>query len=233
MRLDKFLSHASGLTRSASRRAIKGAGVLVNNVAITDPKCEVDDSDTVVLHGEPLRLPGPLYLMLHKPEGYVSATTDSEHPTVIDLLKDLSEPQRKELSIAGRLDRDTTGLVLLSNDGQWIHRLTSPRHQHPKTYVAELHRPVEQEDIEAFARGIMLRSESRPTLPAELKPLPHRRAEITLYEGRYHQVKRMFAATGNVVLALHRNRIGEIHLDDDLPKGRYRPLSDQEIASVP
>lgn len=231
MRLDKFISHATGLPRSASRRAIKAGEVTVNGNPASDAGREVSTKDRVLLRDEVQRLPGERYLMLHKPIGYVCATTDSEHPTVVDLLN-LSEPDNQGLSIAGRLDKDTTGLLLLSTDGQWIHRLTSPRHHHPKTYIATLEREVTAADQEAFARGILLRSESSPTRPATLRPLPDKQAEITISEGRYHQIKRMFAATGNRVLSLHRKQIGQIHLDEGLRPGQYRPLSEEEVDSV-
>lgn len=231
MRLDKFLSHATGLPRSASRKAIKFADVTVNGEAVTDPKREVNESDRISLNGEALALPGEQYWMLYKPAGYVCATRDGENPTVLDLLA-LPDFEKERLSIAGRLDKDTTGLLLLSTDGQWIHRLTSPRHEHPKTYLASLAREVDEPDIDAFAEGILLHSESRPTRPAQLKPLPGKRAEITLSEGRYHQVKRMFAATGNRVLSLHRERVGDIRLDENLAPGKYRPLTETELNSV-
>ncbi|MEX1032489.1 MAG: pseudouridine synthase [Cellvibrionaceae bacterium] len=232
MRLDKFISHTTGLSRSASRRAIKSAAIAINAQTVTDPQREVSDADAVALDGETLTLPGRRYLMLHKPAGYVCATSDSENPTVIDLLSNLSAAEIRGLSIAGRLDKDTTGLLLLSDDGQWIHRLTAPRHNHPKSYIATLERAVSEQDVEAFAQGLQLRSEKQPTRPAVLKPLPENRAEVTITEGRYHQIKRMFAATGNVVLSLHRVQVGDIVLDSALTPGQYRPLTQTEIESV-
>jgi 16S rRNA pseudouridine516 synthase len=232
MRLDKFISHAARLPRSESRRAIKSAAIQINGQVVTDPQQKVQRMDQVTFNGEKLALPGPRYYMLHKPTGYVCANTDSENPTVIDLLSDLSAAEKSTLAIAGRLDKDTTGLVLLSNDGQWIHRLTSPRHAHAKTYTATLERTVSQQDVEAFAQGMMMNGETRPTRPALLKPLADNRAEITLGEGRYHQIKRMFAATGNRVLALHRECVGDIVLDAALAPGDYRPLTQAEVTSA-
>lgn len=232
MRLDKFLSHCTGLSRSLSRRAIKSGDVTVNGEVLRSAQHEVSTTDAVCLRGERLHLLTAQYWMLHKPQGVVCATQDSEHPTVIDLLSDLEPRLRSSLSIAGRLDKDTTGLVLLSDDGAWIHRLSSPNYNHPKTYIAQLEREVSDSDVEAFAAGIMLRSESKPTRPAELKALPSKQAQIVLNEGRYHQVKRMFAATGNCVLALHRMSVGNILLDAQLKPGAYRPLTEDEIASI-
>lgn len=231
MRLDKFVSHCSGLSRSATRRAIKAGNVEVNGEPQT-AQYEVVAGDAVRLEGELLSLPLPQYWMLHKPAGVVCANQDSEHPTVIDLLTELDDRIKAKLSIAGRLDKDTTGLVLLSDDGAWIHRLISPNYHHPKTYCAQLEREVSVADVEAFAEGLMLRSESHATRPAELRPLPDKQAQVVLSEGRYHQVKRMFAATGNRVLALHRESVGEIMLDPALKPGEYRPLTAEEIASI-
>lgn len=231
MRLDKFISHATGLSRSDSRRAIKSAAVQVNGEIEKDARCEVSDQDRVTLGEEPLSLPSQRYLMLNKPAGYVSATTDSESPTVIDLLSAMREVEKTQLSVAGRLDKDTTGLVLLSNDGQWIHRVTSPRHEHSKVYLATLAEPVTDDDVQAFAEGIQLKGEDRPTRPARLEANTGTEVEVTITEGRYHQVKRMFAARGNKVLALHRRQIGAITLDDALAPGAYRDLTSEEISS--
>src|SRR5690606_22157174 len=186
MRLDKYISHSTGLSRSLSRRAIKKSAVSVNGIVQRDAATEVQSSDRVTLDDEVLRLPGPRYFMLNKPAGYVCATEDGEHPTVLDLLDDLPERERAGLSIAGRLDKDTTGLVLLSDDGPWIHRLTSPRHAHNKHYIAQLEQPISDDDCRAFAEGILLRNEERPTRPALQKPLPDGRAEVIISQGRYH-----------------------------------------------
>lgn len=231
MRLDKFVSHCTGMSRSISRRAIKAGKVEVNGKAQA-AQYEVKDGDKVYLEGEALALPAQQYWMLYKPVGVVCATQDSEHPTVIDLLTELDDHIKAGLSVAGRLDKDTTGLVLLSDDGPWVHRLISPNYHQPKTYHVQLEREVSASDIEAFAEGLMLRSESRPTRPAELRALPNKQAQVVLSEGRYHQVKRMFAATGNRVLALHRQSVGKIVLDAKLKPGEYRTLTADEIASI-
>lgn len=227
MRLDKFVSHATGLPRDHARRAIRNKRVFVNELLVTDAARHITTAARIMLDGEPLRLIGPRYLMLHKPPGHVCATTDSDHPTVLDLIDD---QDTEGLSIAGRLDIDTTGLVLLSDDGQWLHRVTSPRHRHSKVYQALLQEPLDQVTIDRFASGIMLHGESRATLPAQCCALDGQWAEVTISEGRYHQVKRMFAACGNHVVALHRRQIGDILLDEQLQPGAYRPLTDEEIA---
>ncbi|MGB4247248.1 MAG: 16S rRNA pseudouridine(516) synthase RsuA [Pseudohongiellaceae bacterium] len=228
MRLDKFVSHATGLPREISKRVVRKKQVQVNGAVVTNAAYQVAATDQVVFDDELLVISGPRYLMLHKPVGYVCATEDGDHPIVLDLLNDM-DPQG--LSIAGRLDIDTTGLVLLSDDGQWLHRVTSPRHLFAKVYRAQLHSPVDEQTIAAFASGMLLRGEDKPTAPAQCVALADNEAEVTLNEGRYHQVKRMFAACGNHVLALHRLKIGAVTLDADLAPGEYRALTADEIAS--
>ncbi len=230
MRLDKFISHASGLSRELARRAIRGRRVLVNGDCVRDSSFTTSSRDRIELDGQPLEVRGPRYLMLHKPAGYVCATEDAEHPIVLDLLTGIDS---SGLSIGGRLDIDTTGLVLLSDDGQWLHRVTAPRHHVEKTYIATLAEAVDESLVARFAEGILLRGESRPTRPARCRPLPDNRAEVVLSEGRYHQVKRMFAACGNHVLALHRCRIADVLLDEQLQPGQYRSLNPDEIKSLP
>ena len=137
-----------------------------------------------------------------------------------------------KLHAAGRLDIDTTGLVLMTDDGQWSHRITSPRHHCEKTYLVTLESPVADDTAEQFARGVQLHNEKDLTKPAVLEVITPTQVRLTISEGRYHQVKRMFAAVGNHVVELHRERIGAIKLDDDLEPGEYRPLTEDEIASV-
>jgi 16S rRNA pseudouridine516 synthase len=147
---------------------------------------------------------------------------------VLDLIEDMDT---EGLSIGGRLDIDTTGLVLLSDDGQWLHRVTSPRHLFSKVYRATLQEPVDQQTIDSFATGMLLRGEDKRTAPAQCEALPDNGARVTLNEGRYHQVKRMFAACGNHVVSLHREKIGAVALDDTLTEGEYRILTATEIES--
>jgi 16S rRNA pseudouridine516 synthase len=172
---------------------------------------------------------GPRYFMLNKPEGYVCSTDDPDHPTVLYFL---DEPVAHKLHAAGRLDIDTTGLVLMTDDGQWSHRITSPRHHCEKTYLVTLESPVSDDTAEHFAKGVQLHNEKDLTKPAVLEVITPTEVRLTISEGRYHQVKRMFAAVGNHVVGLHRERIGAIELDPDLAPGEYRPLTEEEIASV-
>lgn len=228
MRLDKYLSQATGLPRSLVKRQIKCKNVEVNGQLCQDHGYKVLNDDQVTLEGLDVTAPGPKYLMLNKPQGTVCVTEDSEHPTVIDLLDQVSI---RDLHPAGRLDIDTTGLVLITNDGQWSHRITSPKYQCDKVYLVSTAEPITPAYMTQFASGITLRNEDKPTLPAELEILSDTQARITLHEGRYHQVKRMFAAMGNKVTALHREQIGNIHLDEDLELGEYRFLTDAEAQS--
>ncbi|WP_372597393.1 16S rRNA pseudouridine(516) synthase RsuA [Amphritea sp.] len=228
MRLDKYLSQATGLPRSLIKRQIKCKNVEVNGQICQDHGYKVVNDDAVLLEGREVSAPGPKYLMLNKPEGTVCATEDAEHPTVIDLL-DLENI--RDLHPAGRLDIDTTGLVLITNDGQWSHRVTSPKHHCDKVYLVTTADPISPDYIDQFASGITLRNEEAPTLPATLDILTDTQARVTLHEGRYHQVKRMFAAMGNKVVALHREQIGQVVLDDDLEPGEFRFLTDEEAKS--
>ncbi len=229
MRLDKFISHATGLSREQARQAVRRRQVKINAAVVRSAASTVVNDDIVTLDGKKLSLPAARYLMLHKPAGYVCATTDAERPIVLDLL---TGTDSRGLAIGGRLDMDTTGLVLLSDDGQWLHRITSPNHHLPKIYIAALQLPVDAALIEQFANGILLRSEDKITRPAQCRALPDCRAEVILSEGRYHQVKRMFAACNNKVLALHRQQIGSIVMDAELQAGQYRELTELEVASV-
>lgn len=229
MRLDKYISNTTDYSRSQVKRLIKKALVAVNGVIVTDPAASITASAQVCLNGAPVSPSGPRYFMLNKPVGIVSATKDREHACAIDLM---NEPRPTILQIAGRLDKDASGLLLITDDGKWNHHITSPRHDCRKTYEVTVADPLQNEWIKKFFDGIWLNSEKRRCLPASLKIIEKHQALLTISEGKYHQVKRMFAALGNRVTALHRTKVGDIALDSDLPPGDYRPLSEQEINSV-
>jgi 16S rRNA pseudouridine516 synthase len=228
MRLDKFLSHASGLSRVDSRKAIKAGRVTVDDQLVKRSDHALSAESVVKYDDIEQTLHGCRYFMLHKPAGYVSATIDSEHPTVLDLLSE----DRRQLSVAGRLDKDTTGLVLISDDGQWIHRVISPRRQCAKIYLATLDQPINDTIITQFNNGIVLKGETQATLPAQLRTIAGQQVEVSICEGKYHQVKRMFAACGRHVEALHRKQIGSIMLDPKLEPGQYRALTEKEAQSI-
>ncbi len=164
--------------------------------------------------------------MLHKPDGYVCATKDRDHETVLDLL---DVDNREALHIAGRLDVDTTGLVLLTDDGQWSHRITTPRAECDKTYWLQSAESIPEAAVAQFARGLFLHNEKERLKPAHLEILDPCTARLTISEGKYHQVKRMFGAIGNAVTRLHRERIGAIALDPALAPGEYRELTADEV----
>jgi 16S rRNA pseudouridine516 synthase len=228
MRLDKFIAQTTDLSRAQVKLALRNQRVTLNNAPVKDASLHICAADTVQLDGAPLKPVGPRYFMLHKPIGYVSATVDSDHPTVLDLL---DEPNKQALHIAGRLDIDTTGLVLITDDGQWSHRVMSPRHECQKTYHVILAAALVPDAEERLQAGILLNSEKQLTKPAMLERLNSNEVRLTISEGKYHQVKRTFAALDNRVTDLHRERIGAITLDQSLAPGAYRALTEAEINS--
>ncbi|MDX2464301.1 MAG: pseudouridine synthase [Porticoccus sp.] len=229
MRLDKLISNASDYSRTQVKKLVKEKRVKVNGEVTTNPATLILETAKVCLDDAPIALPGPRYFMLNKPENVVSATKDSEHTTAIDLIH---EPRPEQLQIAGRLDLDTTGLVLITDNGQWNHSITSPRSNCRKTYDIKVSEPLTSDLIKKFYDGIWLDGEKRRCLPADLKILDDHHALLTISEGKYHQVKRMFTALGNHVTQLHRLKIGGITLDPALEFGCYRPLTQQEIKSI-
>ena len=229
-RLDKLLSDSGRFTRSQARDAIRAGRVRVNGCVVRKPEEKFDaESDTVSADGETLNCLPMRYLMLHKPAGVLSATDDEKQKTVLDLLP--PELQKQGLFPVGRLDKDTTGLLLLTNDGDFAHRVTAPKKHVPKRYRATLDGPLTEADATAFAGGVML-GDGTQCLPARLEIEAPNVGIVTVFEGKYHQVKRMFAARGRTVTALHRERIGALELDAALGPGEYRPLYVEERAAV-
>ncbi len=231
MRLDKYLCDALGATRKEATKIIKSGDVTVDDVVQKSGSFKVGDGSIVEWQEREIRKPGPRYIMLFKPDGFVCSHEDGFNHTAFVLL---DEVKMEDLHFAGRLDVDTTGLVLITDDGKWSHRITSPKHKCEKTYRVWLVDPIEADYIEKFAQGIELRNEKEATLPATLEIVDEDEKEVllTITEGKYHQVKRMFAALGNKVEHLHRERIGEILLDESLEPGEYRYLTEEEINSV-
>lgn len=230
MRLDKFIAQQLGVSRAIAGRLIRGHHVTIDDEVVRDTAFKLLPEHAVAYEGNTLtQQNGPRYFMLNKPQGYVCSTEDPDHPTVLYFL---DEPVAYKLHAAGRLDIDTTGLVLMTDDGQWSHRITSPRHHCEKTYLVTLENPLSADTAEQFAKGVQLHNEKDLTKPAVLEEITPTEVRLTISEGRYHQVKRMFAAVGNRVVGLHRERIGEIAIDPTLEPGEYRPLTEEEIASV-
>ncbi len=230
MRLDRFLANLPHLNRQQARRLLVERRVRVDGEPVTDGRHEVRVFSRIELDDELLQAGKPArYFMLHKPAGWVSATEHDEHPTVLDLL---DVPDKHELHLAGRLDLNTTGLLLITNDGQWSRRLTQPQTHLPKVYRVETGEPILEEYVDAFARGLYFRFEDLTTRPARLQILDSHQALLTLVEGRYHQVKRMFGHFQNPVLRLHRQSIGPLQLDPELAEGAYRALRADELEAL-
>ena len=228
MRLDKFLS-AQGLSRKQARAAIASGQVLVNGEVQGDPGFILDPiSAQVLFQGRALGYRRHMHLMLHKPAGLLTATTDARQKTVMDLLPE--ELKRRALGPVGRLDKDVTGLLLLTDDGQLAHRLISPKWTVEKVYLARVEGALDTTDIQAFQAGIALSDFT--ARPARLEILEPDLGRLTITEGKFHQVKRMFAARGKPVLRLHRDSVGGVSLDPALECGKFRPLTAEEEGAL-
>ncbi len=228
MRLDKFLS-AQGLSRKQARAAIASGQVLVNGEVQGDPGFILDPiSAQVLFQGRALGYRRHMHLMLHKPAGLLTATTDARQKTVMDLLPE--ELKRRALGPVGRLDKDVTGLLLLTDDGQLAHRLISPKWTVEKVYLARVEGALDASDIQAFQAGIALSDFT--ARPARLEILEPDLGRLTITEGKFHQVKRMFAARGKPVLRLHRESVGGVSLDSALECGKFRPLTAEEEGAL-
>ncbi|RZM81516.1 16S rRNA pseudouridine(516) synthase [Pseudoalteromonas rubra] len=225
-RLDKFVSHTSELPRSKVKIGIKKGLAVVNGEKISKADHTIQQNDKVEWEGTQLVYLGKRYYMLNKPVGYVCANQDDLHPTVFELL---DEPNLKDFHVAGRLDLDTTGLVLITNDGDWSHQITSPKKQKFKTYLVETQEALTEEALEQLRQGVTLHNEKNLTQPAIAEQLDKYSLRLSICEGKYHQVKRMLAAVGNKVVELHRENVAGIELDPQLAAGEYRLLTEDEI----
>ncbi|GAA3544822.1 pseudouridine synthase [Zobellella aerophila] len=224
MRLDKFLCKSTALARADARRVIHAGQVRVNGALITTEATQVHENNHITLNGRRLIARPSRYLMMHKPPGTQCSNVDGVYPS---LLHRLGLDKTCDLHIVGRLDADTTGLVLVTDDGRWSYNIISPQKRCEKVYRVGLRDPLADEVTSRFARGLLLQGETSPTLPAGLEVVGPNEALLTLTEGRFHQVKRMFAAVGNRVLSLHREQIGNIRLD--IGPGQWRHLTADEI----
>ncbi|MCM3587930.1 rRNA pseudouridine synthase [Mesobacillus maritimus] len=233
MRIDKMLSNLGFGSRKEVKKLLKDGAVQVNEELVKDPKYHVDtDQDVVTVHGEEIQYREFIYLMMNKPPGVISATEDDRDQTVIDLLE--LEDRIFEPFPVGRLDKDTEGLLLITNDGQLAHKLLSPKKHVPKTYFAVIDGEVTEEDIQAFKRGVVL-DDGYETKPGELVILKsgiRSDIELTITEGKFHQVKRMFQAVGKRVVYLQRLTMGPLALDETLELGEYRELTEEEIDAL-
>ncbi|AXH99501.1 rRNA pseudouridine synthase [Sporosarcina sp. PTS2304] len=230
MRLDKLLSNTGYGSRKEVRQLLKKGMIRVNGTVVKDPAQHVDsESDAISLLGEEVIYREFIYLMMHKPPGVLSATEDTRDRTVVDLLR--NEERHFEPFPVGRLDKDTEGLLLLTNDGKLAHNLLSPKKEVPKTYFAKVAGHVTQEDAEAFAGGVILDDgyETKPGMLTILHSDEISEIELTITEGKFHQVKRMFEAVGKKVIYLKRVTMGPLVLDEELPMGEYRELTVEEL----
>jgi len=238
-RLDKLLVHMGIGTRSQLKQLAKNGAIAVNGVTVKDSGMQVDpDADRIAVNGDEVRYREFVYIMLNKPPGVVSATEDNRDRTVVDLLADEYRPFA--VFPVGRLDKDTEGLLLLTNDGKLAHNLLSPRKHVPKTYLARVAGAVGEEDRRAFACGVTL-DDGYKTLPAALRVLNVRETaeggalseiELTIMEGKFHQVKRMFEAVGKKVVYLKRLSMGPLVLDEELALGAARELTAGELLAL-
>ncbi|MBQ1525385.1 MAG: rRNA pseudouridine synthase [Firmicutes bacterium] len=241
-RIDRLFSNLGLMTRSQCKKAVKGGGIAVNGSVCRSEAEKVDpDADKVTWDGRPVDTRRFVYYMLNKPAGVITAARDPKSPTVMDLISDA----RTDLFAVGRLDMDTTGLLLITNDGQLGHRLLSPRYHVAKTYEARISGVLTEDDIAALEAGVDIGDDS-PTLPAKVTPLnaggpqsscadasgAAQKVLLTITEGRYHQVKRMFEAVGKPVLTLHRSSFGPLELDPALKPGEYREITEDELKQL-
>lgn len=234
IRLDKFLSELEIATRSQIKVMLKKQNVSVNGNKVTDGAVKIDaDIDKVTIDGRLIKYTQYIYIMLNKPPGVVTATKDNIDRTVMDLLDD-SIPKKSALSPVGRLDKDTTGLLLITNDGELNHRLLSPKHHVEKQYYAVLDEKLSDYDkaCRMFEEGVDI-GDDKPTLPARLEKLNAEKGYyITITEGRFHQVKRMFNTLGRTVVSLKRLTMGSLVLDKKLSDGDFRYLTEEEIQQL-
>ena len=229
MRLDKFLCDNNIGTRSQVKEYIKKGQVTVNDQIIKKPETKVnEETDTVVCQGQPIHYRKYVYYMLNKPEGVVSATNDNTAPTVVSLL---TVPEQKDLFPVGRLDKDTTGLLLLTNDGALAHDLLSPKKHVDKTYLVKPEKPLSAEDIHRLENGLDIGDE-KPTAQSKARLTENGDLLLTIHEGRFHQVKRMVKAVGSEVLYLKRLSMGSLKLDEELKLGEYRRLTKAELQEL-
>lgn len=226
-RLDKYLALEGIGTRSQVKDMIRKGMIRVNGQAALRPEQKVDpERDRIAADGQSLSFTENVYYMLNKPAGVITATEDRRHKTVMELLPD----KRRDLFPVGRLDADTVGLLLITNDGETAHRLLSPRRHVDKTYYVETDLPIPPDAGKRFAEGMDLGD--FVSMPADWEPLSEKSGRLTIHEGKFHQVKRMFEAVGTTVVFLKRLSMGPLVLDDSLALGESRPLTEEEIQAI-
>lgn len=229
MRLDKYLCEAGKGTRTEVKKLIARGAVRVNDAVVKDASAKIDEAaDEVYLDGEPVRYADYEYYMLNKPKGVISASRDKRDKNAVCVTDLIQEKIRKDLFPVGRLDKDTEGLLIITNDGEMAHRLLSPKHHVDKTYYVELDGKVTKDGIERLMSGVDI-GDDKPTLPCQINMLSDSSGFITIHEGRYHEIKRMFKTEDRTVTYLKRISMGPMSLDAELEPGEYRSLSEKEI----
>ncbi|MEZ9157317.1 pseudouridine synthase [Vibrio lentus] len=226
MRLDKYLCKSTELTKLEAVQRIQNGEVSVNSVVVLDESTQVHESNAILLNGDALTLREFRYILMHKPAGTICSNIDEVYPSLFNYLE---MDKASELHIAGRLDADTTGLVLITDDGRWSFNITLPTKSCKKVYRVTLSRDIKDDVTDKFKAGVQLQGEKNPTRPAELEVVSPKEVLLTITEGKFHQVKRMFAAVGNRVVGLHREQIGEVSLD--VEEGQWRYLTKDEVSS--
>ncbi|MEZ9391690.1 pseudouridine synthase [Vibrio splendidus] len=226
MRLDKYLCKSTELTKLEAVQRIQNGEVSVNSVVVLDESTQVHESNNILLNGDVLTLRAFRYILMHKPAGTICSNIDEVYPSLFNYLE---LEKASELHIAGRLDADTTGLVLITDDGRWSFNITLPTKSCKKVYRVTLSRDIKDDVADKFKVGVQLQGEKNPTRPAELEVISPKEVLLTITEGKFHQVKRMFAAVGNRVVGLHREQIGEVSLD--VEEGHWRYLTQAEVDS--
>ncbi len=229
MRLDKYICESTELSRKQAKVILHRGEVTVDDLVCKNSALKLAENSQVKLNGQLLSVIGQRYIMMNKAINTICSTIDEEYPSV---LSSMEISKLDKLHIAGRLDVDTTGLVLITDDGQWSHNITSPNKQCHKRYKAKLAEVLTADDIQHLETGVMLNGESAPTLPATVEVIDEHTVYLSIREGKYHQVKRMFAAVGNKVTQLHREKIGSLELDPALSPGQWRHLSPQELEAL-
>ncbi len=226
MRLDKFICKSTELTRTEAKKLLKTGEVKVNGEVIKNGAVQVHENNVITIDEQRLTARSSRYIMLHKPADTICSNVDEIYPSVLHYL---DVDKAFDLHIAGRLDADTTGLVLITDDGRWSHNVISPKKDCEKIYRVWLRDPLKPDTSDKFAQGVQLQGEKSLTKPAKLKMVANKEVLLTITEGKYHQVKRMFAAVGNKVVGLHREQIGQVKLTG-LAIGEWRYLTEDEIS---
>jgi len=228
-RLDRFIAEKCQISRRKVRLMLAQKRIRIDGLVVDDIGLIINKFTHVELDGKSLQANEAHYLMLHKPVGVVCATKDEQHRTVIDLIE---HPTKDEFHIVGRLDLNTSGLVLLTNDSRWSEKLMSPKHKVAKKYLVTLANPVTSDYINAFAEGMYFEFEDITTLPAKLTIISDYQVEVELFEGKYHQIKRMFGRFRNPVVALHRYAVGNLTLHETLLVGESRELTEEQVMNI-